>query len=63
MFNGGRIRTSLAHKCFNFARNAADRMGVLFGGGGVGGLEMRKFEYEYPGVEAEDRGVDAVGVR
>jgi len=36
---------------------------VLFGGGGVGGLEMRRFGCEYPGVEGEDIVVDAVGVR
>jgi hypothetical protein len=64
MFSGGRIRTSLAHKCFNFARNIADITGVeLFGGGGVGGLDVRKFENEYPGVEGEESVVDAVGVR
>jgi len=54
----------LAHKCFSFARNVADIMGVeLFGGGGVDRLGVRKFECECPGVEGEGNPVDADGVR
>jgi len=56
------MRTSLAHKCFSFAKNVAGMMGVLLFGGGVGGLDMMKFGHGYPGIEGEERAVD-VGVR